>query len=214
MLAIYKILPDERSIATYLKDQVMAKLFSAAEISSITYEKVLLLRLSCDVAKNSKNQRLPEFLENLGELIPEFEVYKQICVNLVMMPEPNIEDLSKKIGFNRRAILGEWIRFSLQLNLEDEVIRNSVVSLIFEMASKIEFSYNDYEFLLGEGKQLLSNKTANQIESGELENFELEDFPMNGDEQHLEIVIRTFNELPIKRPYQEFCKPFNQEILT
>lgn len=161
MLAIYKILPDERSIATYLKDQVMAKLFSAAEISSITYEKVLLLRLSCDVAKNSKNQRLPEFLENLGELIPEFEVYKQICVNLVMMPEPDIEDLSKKIGFNRRAILGEWIRFSLQLNLEDEVIRNSVVSLIFEMASKIEFSYNDYEFLLGEGKQLLSNKTAN-----------------------------------------------------
>jgi hypothetical protein len=52
------------------------------------------------------------------------------------------------------------------------------------------------------------------LESGELENFELEDFPMNGDEQHLEIVIRTFNELPIKRPYQEFCKPFNQEILT
>ena len=32
------------------------------------------------------------------------------------------------------------------------MIRNSVVSLIFEMASKIEFSYNDYEFLLGEGK--------------------------------------------------------------
>lgn len=66
----------------------MARLLSAEEISSITYEQVLLLRLSCDIAKNSKHQRLPEFLEAIGELIPEFEVYKQICVNLVMMPEP------------------------------------------------------------------------------------------------------------------------------
>ena len=119
-----------------------------------------------------------------------------------MMPEPAKPlDGTKNIGFNRRAILGEWIRFSLQLNLEDEVIRNSVVSLIFEMASKIEFSYSDYEFLLGEGKQLITNKTVNQIENGELENFQLEDFPMNGDDQQLEIVIKTFNELPIKRPF-------------
>ena len=180
----------------------MDKLISGSEADKVTYEQLLLLRLSCDVAKNSKNQRLPEFLENLGELIPEFEVYKQICFSLIMMPEAAEHvGSAKKIGFNRRAILGEWIRFSLQLNLEDEVIRNSVVSLIFEMASKIEFSYSDYEYLLGEGRQLLTNKTANQLESGELENFQLEDFPMNGDEQQLEIVIKTFNELPIKRPY-------------
>jgi hypothetical protein len=87
VLAIYKIIPDERSLATYLKEQVMGNLLSPENISDITYEQVLLLRLSCDVAKNSKHQRLPEFLETLSQLIPEFEVYKQICVNLVQMPE-------------------------------------------------------------------------------------------------------------------------------
>lgn len=92
-------------------------------------------------------------MDCLVALIPEFETYKQICINLVMMPEPDSEiHISKKIGFTRRAILGEWLKFSLHLNLEDEVIRSGVVSLIFEMTSKIDFSYNDYEFMLGEGK--------------------------------------------------------------
>ncbi len=65
----------------------MSKLLSLEDITQVTYEQVLLLRLCCDVAKNSKSHRLPEFLESLGELIPEFEVYKQICVSLVIMPE-------------------------------------------------------------------------------------------------------------------------------
>jgi len=88
-----------------------------------------------------------------------------------MTENSKLAESNKSIGFNRRAILGEWVRFSLQLNLEDEVIRNSVVSLIFDMACKIEYSYSDYEYLLGEGKQLITNKTVNQLESGELENF-------------------------------------------
>lgn len=100
----------------------------------------------------------------MGEIIPEFEVYKQICIRLTLIPEPpKSKDQSRDIGFCRRAIFGEWIRFSLQLNLEDEVIRNSVVSLIFEMSSNVEMSFNDYEHLLGEGKQLITNKTVNQI---------------------------------------------------
>ena len=52
---MYKILPDERSLAAYLKSSIMEKLLSDQHVDQVSYEQVLLLRLSCDVAKNSKN---------------------------------------------------------------------------------------------------------------------------------------------------------------
>jgi len=47
------------------------------------------------------------------------------------------------------------VKFSLQLNLQDEVVRSSLVSLVFAISSKIEYSFQDYEHLLGEKKQLI-----------------------------------------------------------
>jgi hypothetical protein len=41
--------------------------------------------------------------------------------------------------------------------LEDEVIRNQIVSLIFETVANIEPTFADYEHLLGEGRQLLDS---------------------------------------------------------
>jgi len=41
------------------------------------------------------------------------------------------------------------------LNLQDEVVRSSLVSLVFAISSKIEYSFQDYEHLLGEKKQLI-----------------------------------------------------------
>ena len=49
-------------------------------------------------------------------------------------------------------MLGEWTKFSLQLNLQDEVVRSNLISLVFTIASKIENSFADYEHLLGEKK--------------------------------------------------------------
>jgi hypothetical protein len=38
----------------------------------------------------------------------------------------------------------------------------------------------------------------------------MQDFPMdNGDNQPMEVVIKNFTELPITRPFQEYCKPFS-----
>ena len=56
-------------------------------------------------------------------------------------------------GFARRAILGEWVKFSLQMNIQEETIRQNLVTLCFELISKIDYSYADYEHLLRQKKQ-------------------------------------------------------------
>ena len=71
------------------------------------------------------------------------------------MPEPN--DDKSMFGFTRRAIISEWIKYSTHLNLQDEVIRSSLVSFLLEIVGNIEFSYDDYEFMLGEHRQLINN---------------------------------------------------------
>jgi hypothetical protein len=64
-------------------------------------------------------------------------------------------------GFLRRAILGEWVKYSMHLNLQDEVTRSGLVSLIFEIAGNLDYSYSDYDFLLGEGRQLIQPSMIN-----------------------------------------------------
>jgi hypothetical protein len=49
VLAILKILPDELKLAHYLKDVIFSKLLSD-DVVTVTYEEMLLLRLSCDIA--------------------------------------------------------------------------------------------------------------------------------------------------------------------
>ena len=66
--------------------------------------------------------------------------------------DPKAEKISPypsgQVGFTRRAILGEWIKFSLQMNIQDEIIRKNLTTLCFELIGKIEYSYADYEHLL------------------------------------------------------------------
>ena len=74
VLAILKTLPNELDLATYLEGTVYKKLCEG----SVTFEEILLLRLTCDVAVSTSEQRTPEFLEALQRLIPDFELYKQV----------------------------------------------------------------------------------------------------------------------------------------
>ena len=52
-------------------------------------------------------------------------------------------------GLWQRAVLCEWVKFCCHLDLEDEVIRNLLVSLVFEVAADTSHSFTDYEQLLG-----------------------------------------------------------------
>jgi hypothetical protein len=98
----------------------------------------------------------------------------------------------------------------MHLNLEDEVVRSSIVSLAFEIAGHIEPSYDDYEHLLGEKRQLIS-----QVSGEAQEEIEMQDFPMaTEDDKQLEVIIKTFSEQLVVRPLSEYCKPFSHEQLT
>lgn len=67
------------------------------------------------------------------------------------------------MGFSRRAILGEWMKFSLQMNISDEIIRNSLTTLCFELICKIDYSYDDYEHLLKKQTQLLKGDDQGNV---------------------------------------------------
>ena len=85
----------------------------------------------------------------MSSFTPDFETYKQIWLNLSNRPEKATSEQHEG-GFIRRALLGEWVKYSVHLDLQDEVVRSCLVSLIFEIAGNVEYSYSDYEHLLGE----------------------------------------------------------------
>jgi hypothetical protein len=56
--------------------------------------------------------------------VPDFDDYRKILFSIAKMPEPNLPNIkpcdesfdpypSGQRGFTRRAILGEWVKFSL-----------------------------------------------------------------------------------------------------
>jgi hypothetical protein len=59
---------------------------------------------------------------------------------------------------DNRLLISEWVKFSLQLHIEDEVTRRNIVSLMFSYISEIETSYDDYQFLLKPQKMLFGSK--------------------------------------------------------
>jgi hypothetical protein len=140
---VIKVLPDDTTLPKYLRDTVKPKI----EQAEVSFEEMLLFRLTADIGKADRDTRSLEFTEILQSLTPDFEAYRAIFISLCHMREP---DQAFCLGFTRRAVLGEWIKFSVHLELQDVVVRSQMVSLIFEMASNLEASFNDYEYLLGE----------------------------------------------------------------
>lgn len=141
----------------------------------VTFEEVLLLRLAFELNKSTAFKRSQFYLDRLEEIVPEFEDYRKITLALARMDEPNLPVIDPKddkqcnpypkgqVGFCRRAILGEWVKFSLQMNITDETIRNSLTSLCFELISKIDYSFDDYEHLLKKQSQLLKNDDEGRL---------------------------------------------------
>lgn len=94
-------------------------------------------------------------METLSTFKPDFETYKEIFMKLAYKSE-NSSDHQTQNGFTRRILLSEWVKYSVHLNWQDEVVRSSLVSLMFEIASTVEHSFSDYECMLGEQRQLIS----------------------------------------------------------
>lgn len=48
----------------------------------MTYEELLMLRLTYEVALGTRDQHLVEYLDHLQEITPDFETYKRIWLRL------------------------------------------------------------------------------------------------------------------------------------
>jgi hypothetical protein len=63
-----------------------------------------------------------------------------------------------------RLLFSEWVKFSLQLPIEDEVTRRNLVSLMFEFVGHVYNSYHDYQHLLRYKRFLIKDQDMKSLE--------------------------------------------------
>ena len=131
------------------------KIDSEEVMDEISFEELMLLRLTYEINKSTRHHRTIEYNEQLDELTPEFEFYKAVFDALLQL-KISPKDGTEKNSLESRALLGEWVKFSLQLATREEQTRKSLIRLIFDTIAKVEYSFADYEHLLRSKKQLLS----------------------------------------------------------
>ena len=102
------------------------------------------MRTMFEFVKMNKNSLTGELLKTLEKLVPDIDNYKSIYNHILNELPPNFESHFQQ----NRLILSEWLKFSLQLNVEDEDIKNAVVSLMFDFAGQLQHSFVDYQHLL------------------------------------------------------------------
>lgn len=78
-----------------------------------------------------------------------------------------------------RLTLSEWLKFCYQLDLKDESIRNSLISMMFDYIQEMQNSFQDYKYLLKDRKFNL-NMNGEIIEN-DLQDLDLE---MDGEEEN------------------------------
>ena len=112
---------------------------------NITFEEILFLRIAYEFTKMYRVDRSEAFLELMDAISISFDEYNSIFQYLLQ--DPNMD----------RLIFGEWVKFSLQLAIEDEVTRRNLVSLMFDYIGQVSHSYFDYQFLLKYNRINLAN---------------------------------------------------------
>jgi len=210
-----------------------------ASQEKITFEEVLMLRLVFEISEAIKSTRSTDYSEFLESIVPEFEEYRRMVMAIVTLKEENLpmnasvtENKIKpypvgQIGFTRRAILGEMIKFSMHLNLRDETVRNNLVSLFFNLISNIDHSFSDYEhllrtrkFMITETKQLDKHLQDVDADISDIEGvdnsvqMDQEEYKQVNQEQEVTFTIRNFLDVDFGRSLQEYCKPYVLEPMT
>ena len=172
------------------------------DIDATSQQSILMLRLIHEFAKSTRHQRDQAFLQLLfDDEGLQFEHYAQIHKLLLRTLD--------------RPALAEWLKFSLQLNVEDETIRSSLVNLLLELVSQTHHSFDDYQHHLGNERQIIVDGVPMDYEvviDG--------DQPSQGEalsaEEAFHIIseqMQTFNDLAVNRETEEFLKPYSFEML-
>jgi len=177
-------------VAEYL-DSLITKLRVTAGLEDlpmpeeITFEEILFLRIAFEFSKLYRGDRSAEYVEHLDRLTPSFEDYSEIFMRLQ--------------SSSNRLVFSEWVKYSLQLAIEDEVTRRNLVSLMFTYIGQIGHSYNDYQHLLKYERVVINELDRRAVEFA-IEGGDGLEAPSaegegGGDEQVIEIEIREFRDL-------------------
>lgn len=170
------------------------------------------MRILFEYSKLSRNQRSDEYINKFDSFDIQFADYFQIFNHFLNDLPPNP---STGKTCENRMILGEWMKFSLQLNYKDETIRNELINLMFSFVGQTFHTYEDYKYLLkgrrfhlghfggdDDGRAVVDGDGDEQMDHGEGEvgdsvnGFEQS---LDGDEAYLELEIRPFNNLGVSK---------------
>jgi hypothetical protein len=175
---------------------------SDEDMHELCFEEVLFLRIAYEFAKMYRADRTEAFLDQMDRITPSYEDYHQV-----------FEYLQAQTA--ERMVFGEWVKFSLQLAIEDEVTRRNLVSLMFAYVGQVQHSYNDYVYMLRYQRQVIKDCDVRSFD-GALDEIPDEDQPCedSSNDQVIEIEIKEFRDLNRPRDLQEYCKPFSFESLV
>ena len=56
----------------------------------VTFEETLLLRLTFELNRSTKDKRSQKYLDLIDEIVPEFDDFRKITFALVNMEEPDL----------------------------------------------------------------------------------------------------------------------------
>lgn len=158
-----------QGILTKLKGK--AGLLDNEDLSEpLQFEEILFLRIAFEYIKMYKADRSQEFIDLLDDIAIVFEEYNQIFNYLLSTPEESDSGDSAD-----RLIFSEWVKFSLQLPIEDEVTRRNLVTLMFGLVSHVDNSFRDYQHLLKYGRYMIREQDMRSLELALEEDDEYED---------------------------------------
>jgi hypothetical protein len=137
----------------------------------------------------------------MEKILPTFDEYQTIF--------RYINDLPSSISDNRLT-LSEWLKFSYQLDRNDEQVKSSLIGMMINYVQEVQNSFQDYQHLLKGPFNLDAN---GEVIDAHRDNLDLE---MVGDEDDdvLELEILEFKDLGVYKDNCEYMKPFSFEAFT
>ena len=109
----------------------------------VSFEEMLFLRIGYEFTKMYRADRSQAYIDHMDKIALSFEHYSVIFTHLLMKDDNMPLDVPPD-----RLIFSEWVKFSLQLAIEDEVTRRNLVSLMFTYIGQVGHSYRDYQHML------------------------------------------------------------------
>ena len=111
-------------------------------------------------------------------------------------------------------MLCEWLKLSHQLKQDDEQVKSSLVSMMFNYIQEVQNSFHDYQHLLKAPINLDANGEILDFESLKLDVHMQGEQEQEQEEQVLEVDIRDFHDLEVYKDTGEYMKPFSFEAFT